>query len=1076
MSIKGKNSEVDANLQLSFDVGHSSIGWAVLEKTGMQTSDINILGCGSVVFRADDCLASSRRAYRRQRRHIRSTRQRIARMKILLRQLGVLTDAELNKPGCAWPWKLAAQVLQGGKLLTWPELWDVLRWYAHNRGYDGNRRWSAAEAAAQSEDSEKEANARTLMGKYGTKSMAETFCAMSGINPLGKKKSANLSGDQRPKGQNAAFPRQVVEGEVRKILQAHAGKLKGVDANLEKALFSDWRAISCPDLKLPKRYEGGLLFGQLVPRFDNHIISTCPISGAKVPSRNCSEFLNFRWAMQLANIRIGKKPDRELRELTAGERVKLDQQMRERGYLTPGQLKDAVRNITACERDNLDTMLMHPDAKEALLVDPVQKLISSDELQPFWNLLPERLQKRLRGQWRRGKFFSLTQIRNQLELLGDAGQFDAEVQKQLDGQNSKAKQKAKQMTRDELLQRRHPVRPLKLDGRAAFARPLLQQAYEEVIAGKPHPKEAGGCLFISEEIRQKQLNRGLAEQTNNHLVRHRLLILERLLADIVKEYAGGKKERVEKITIEVNRDLREMSGKTAKEKAQDMGQRIANHHAVAEKLEKAFAEETNGHAIHITAGLIRKGRIAEDLGWRCPYTGLQYEPKDLITRRVDKDHIVPRSERASDSLDSLAITFSAINKWKGKRTAFQFVSEEQGKPVPDLPNLSIISLARYKEFVGSLESFKGHDDDKQRKRKRKELLLLPKYEEKQFMPRDLTQTSQLVRLGAQVLRKNLPHLTTGNVTSLPGSVTGTIRKSWRVLGCLSAANPQVLDEHADVKSKTEIRDITHLHHALDACVLGLAAHLIPNNGRVWELILKRNPNDAEKRELEALGVFGFNAENRFELHDLEDKLKEQIRQRLAEKRVVQHIPARMDGLRVEQNTWRVVAVKNGEVILKQRIRQADGSRPEKMTEEKPAKLLGIDPTNGQGKLAANKGALVIPDNFGVALDPQPTVVPFHKVWMRLQELKKANADKAPRLLRNGQLIRIPKGRYQGIWKVFSAKANMKLDLGWTDATKMKSKGPDVRGNVLLATLLHEGVEILKTPYTGVPSCPTTSSA
>src|SRR5208282_5000784 len=186
MSIKDKILRgADANLHVSFDVGHSSIGWAVLEKTGQQASDIKINGCGSVVFRADDCLASSRRAYRRQRRHIRSTRQRIARMKTLLKHLGVLTEAELNKPGCAWPWMLAARVLKGGKLLTWPELWDVLRWYAHNRGYDGNRRWSASEAEAQQEDSKKEANARTLMGKHGTKSMAETFCAISGINPLG---------------------------------------------------------------------------------------------------------------------------------------------------------------------------------------------------------------------------------------------------------------------------------------------------------------------------------------------------------------------------------------------------------------------------------------------------------------------------------------------------------------------------------------------------------------------------------------------------------------------------------------------------------------------------------------------------------------------------------------------------------------------------------------------------------------------------------------------------------------------------------------------------------------------------
>ena len=83
-----------------------------------------------------------------------------------------------------------------------------------------------------------------------------------------------------------------------------------------------------------------------------------------------------------------------------------------------------------------------------------------------------------------------------------------------------------------------------------------------------------GCLFITQEIRDSQLSRAIADHTNNHLVRHRLLILERLLADIVKEYAEGKRERIGKITIEVNRDLREMSGKSAKEKAMDLGARM----------------------------------------------------------------------------------------------------------------------------------------------------------------------------------------------------------------------------------------------------------------------------------------------------------------------------------------------------------------------------------------------------------------------------------------------------------------------------------------------------------------------
>lgn len=51
------------DLHLAFDVGHSSIGWAVLQTP---TADLpQLLGCGAVIFQADDCLASQRRGFRR---------------------------------------------------------------------------------------------------------------------------------------------------------------------------------------------------------------------------------------------------------------------------------------------------------------------------------------------------------------------------------------------------------------------------------------------------------------------------------------------------------------------------------------------------------------------------------------------------------------------------------------------------------------------------------------------------------------------------------------------------------------------------------------------------------------------------------------------------------------------------------------------------------------------------------------------------------------------------------------------------------------------------------------------------
>lgn len=919
----------------------------------------------------------------------------------------------------------------------------MLRWYAHNRGYDGNRRWSG-QNDEDAEDAEKVQNAHTVMNKHGVKTMAETFCKELGVDPLGAESSSII----RFKGLNAAFPREVVEAEVARILKAHFNKLPGVDEKFATVLFSDWKVLPCPTIKLPQRYCGGLLFGQLVPRFDNRIISKCPVTGEKVPSRNTQEFLNFRWGMTLANIRVVRLADRELQPLTPDERKRLDQIMRQVGAMTVKQFTGAVEIVTGAIRHNLATMLMHPDAKEALELDPVQKELTSGHAATLFPTLPERIQKRARGQLRRGKTLILGELGNGIPA------FEAAIQQTLDKGAGKGSKKDKALTREAILAERLQI--TKLSGRAAYARPILRKAFEEVMAGR-HPKEEDGCLFVSEQMRQAQLNRSLADQTNNHLVRHRLLILGRLVNDMVKEYAGGDKTRVGKLTIEVNRDLREFSGKTAEEIAQDLGSRLSNHHHVAEKLEVALGKS------RITAGLIRKARIAEDLGWTCPYTGQKYEPIDLVTRRVDKDHIVPRADRASDSLDSLVVTFSAINQWKGKRTAVQFVQEEQGKPVPDLPNLSVLTLTRYRDFVEGLESFRGHNDDKRRKKRRKELMLLANYDEPEFTPRDLTVTSQLVRLGAQVLRKAFDHCEDKPViVSLPGSVTGEVRKAWDVLGCLSAACPQVLDETGKVKTKKEVRDLTHLHHALDACVLGLAAHHIPNNGRVWELISKRNLTTAEQAELVHLGVFTPIAENRAVMRDLSPERKEQIRQRLAEKRVVQHIPKRVSGLHVKQNTWRVRGINDDNVMLEQRMRQPDGTRPLKQTSKRAGKLMGLEP----GKLHTLKGVLVVGDNFGVALDPTPTVIPFHKVWPRLQELKAKNSGKMPRILRAGHLITVPKGTHRGEWRIFSIKNNAigpSVALGNRDELGCNKS----KQNVLVRQLLKDGMKLLAAPLTGV---------
>ena len=331
------------SLILSFDIGYASIGWCVLSAKEKAPALPDILGTGAVTFPTDDCLASQRRDLRRSRRHIRSTRQRIERLKRWFVHMGILDRASLDRPGHAAPFLLAAAALQGHRTLDAWELWNVLRWYAHNRGYDGNSRWAKGEEAK--EDTEKVQAAHALMLQHGTHSMCETVTACMGLKPAEHAKT--ISSFLPYKTLNAAYPRTTVTEEVRKLLNLHLGKIPKLDAEAvryilkEAELTAGERAkLVEANIRLPKRYFGGLLFGQLIPRFDNRIISRCPITWAKtydeaigvgetdakarqladkfakVPASKCSEFFRFRFAMLLANFKVddGQPMSRVLRQ------------------------------------------------------------------------------------------------------------------------------------------------------------------------------------------------------------------------------------------------------------------------------------------------------------------------------------------------------------------------------------------------------------------------------------------------------------------------------------------------------------------------------------------------------------------------------------------------------------------------------------------------------------------------------------------------------------------------------------------------------------------------------------------
>ena len=278
-----------------------------------------------------------------------------------------------------------------------------------------------------------------------------------------------------------------------------------------------------------------------------------------------------------------------------------------------------------------------------------------------------------------------------------------------------------------------------------------------------------------------------------------------------------------------------------------------------------------------------------------------------------------------------------------------------------------------------------------------------------------------------------------------------------------------MDASGNVKTKTEIRDVTHMHHALDAIVIGLSHHFFPKNGRLWEAMVRREKQRSAEDNalLLATGLYQTTQHGVLFAKEPPSSLTAQIRAALAQRRVVQHIPKDMGGVRAEQNTWRVLSVRDGVATLRQQMRGPDGKKqPAKFSEEKAAKLMGLT----KGKLSDLKGALVIGDNFGLAIldhaheeGDRLVVIPWHKVWNRLAALKLKNGGKKPRVLRNGQLIRFKEKGVEKTWRVCSIKNTARgimLDIALPDEIS-----PSRAGN-RVASFLKNSMEILDSSLTG----------
>ena len=907
-----------SSLGIHLDVGHDSIGWCVTRTYPDNEKFLAIPGAGVVLFPADDCLANARRVFRRQRRHIRATRQRISRMKAMILGLGVMTAKDLDANPTAAPWKLAAQVLSCNRTLTWGELWCVLRWYAHNRGYDGNALASAKNrVGADDEDIKNNAASREMMQRYGTDTMAETMCRFLGVDPRGKQ----VSSREYFKGNKVSFDRKVVVNEVVRILQFHKGKLPGVTDEFIHMLVADplknKNFLHLQDglpFRVQNRYWGGVLFGQLAPRFDNRIIGVCPVSGNKLPSKTVSEFFEYRWSMMLANVVVGDIG----RGLSVEEIGRLNADVLQVGGYSKAEFKKLIVSVTGETVNNVDALLTTPEADASLVRFPGVHALNKKGLR---EVLDDKDFRRFANILFKGKRLTLKDIaRGVPESKKEAILALANLQIE----KGRTKKNAKKSVDDIM----HDTIAADLpSGRAPYSREIMREAAKSVFEGRD-PRKSGGLLYRDCTKADILKANDIDNATNNHLIRHRVKILLRLLKDIVRDYAENNPAQIAQVTIEMARDLKDLSGMTNKQIVSEMLDKTRQHQKAAEKLAKHLRIDER----LVSPGLIRKVRIAEDMNWICPYTGAHYDIQDIVSKSdcepgcVDKDHILPRSERSTDSLDSLVLTYTEVNRMKGARTGLAFVRECAGMRVPGKENLVIVNESEYKKIVEGLK-LSGHADDRERQKRRKQNLLRLRSDDAGMTEGMLTRTSYITTLATKAIRgyfENCGRMP--EIVSIPGRVTAVLRNKWNLLGILAETDGRVKDESGRLRLKQEIRGITHMHHAVDAITLGLAATLLPRDGTFWAVMCKRRVKESEKAMLQSTGIFRFSVNNEPQLVELPKYLRSAIKAALDEKRVVVHQPQECAGLKVKQNIWGIEAVGNGFVSIRQRARDEKTGR------------------------------------------------------------------------------------------------------------------------------------------------------
>jgi CRISPR-associated endonuclease Csn1 len=277
---------------LGIDLGIASCGWALIETDVAQGQ---IIACGARTFDAPETdkertpTNQLRRQFRGMRRVMRRRRQRMAQLRMLFQQNGLLTNANrdaLRFPGLE-PWQLRVAALD--RRLTPEELAVTLGHIARHRGFRSNKKNQGNEAGDDGRVLKAAAANQEVLSKY--RSVAEMFDKDDRF----ARRKRNRDGEY-----TQSVNRIDLEHEARLIFsrqRAFGNSLAGADFQEEFAK---------------------LAFDQKSLADSAHLVGACPFEPMeKRAAKRAYSFEVFRFLSRLNALRIGDA--RQERALTEAE-------------------------------------------------------------------------------------------------------------------------------------------------------------------------------------------------------------------------------------------------------------------------------------------------------------------------------------------------------------------------------------------------------------------------------------------------------------------------------------------------------------------------------------------------------------------------------------------------------------------------------------------------------------------------------------------------------------------------------------------------------------------------------------